>query len=315
MTITAEQLLSRAQRLQLLLEDDDFAPKHNEPSLKIGDIDPRNGLPIVSAVTDSSGHVVRSNYGDIYNVKYGPKPTPTPDPTPEPEPQPEPQPEPVPPKPDPEPQPEPPKPDPEPEPIPPQPMPHQDPLGAKNVGTVALQYWLNQHGAKVATDGVYGPATDQAVKSLSKTMKGNREYEEMVRAGQAYRTKGGVERVSATDGAGATLVKYGFDPHTGQPKDTTKPAQGGVYPTQDAGDINRKGFGAAKQPVRPRPTTNPQQQQVWDSNYARLYNWDGTPRKHALGANDADKAAKGIRTEHVDELAALRTRIERLLKN
>lgn len=56
------------------------------PPLKIGDIDPRNGKKILSALTSSDGTVVRSRFGDIWNVKYGepdtPAPTPAPVPTP-----------------------------------------------------------------------------------------------------------------------------------------------------------------------------------------------------------------------------------------
>jgi len=40
--------------------------------LKIGDIDPRTGRKILSAMTDSDGNVVRSGTGEIWNVKYGP---------------------------------------------------------------------------------------------------------------------------------------------------------------------------------------------------------------------------------------------------
>lgn len=66
------------------LQEDEF------PRLKIGDIDPRNGKKILSAMTDGSGYVVRSRYGDIWNVKYGePDPAPTQDPTPTPTQEPE----------------------------------------------------------------------------------------------------------------------------------------------------------------------------------------------------------------------------------
>jgi hypothetical protein len=47
------------------------------PSLRIGDIDPRNGQKILSALTSSDGTVVRSRFGDIWNVKYGPPDAPT----------------------------------------------------------------------------------------------------------------------------------------------------------------------------------------------------------------------------------------------
>jgi hypothetical protein len=48
-----------------LLNEEEF------PKLKIGDIDPRNGKKILSAMTSSDGTVVRSRFGDIWNVKYG----------------------------------------------------------------------------------------------------------------------------------------------------------------------------------------------------------------------------------------------------
>lgn len=70
---------------ELLIEEEEV--KAGEfPKLKIGDIDPRNGKKILSAVTDGSGYVVRSRFGDIYNVKYGepdkkPEPTPAASPT------------------------------------------------------------------------------------------------------------------------------------------------------------------------------------------------------------------------------------------
>ena len=174
-----------------------------------------------------------------------------------------------------------------------------------------MQHWLNAHGGRptLATDGIYGPNTDKAVKSLSGKMSNNPEYNEMVAAGTAYRTPGGVEKVTATSGAGATLVKYGFDPHTGQPKNPNRPAQAGVYPTQDAANINKNGWKAATQPVKPRPTTNPLQQQVWDSKYSMQYNWDGTPRKVPL--TDPSKAS--INSESLDELALLQSRINKIL--
>lgn len=62
-----------------LLNEEEF------PKLKIGDIDPRNGKKILSALTSSDGTVVRSRFGDIWNVKYGEpdkKPDPDPEPTP-----------------------------------------------------------------------------------------------------------------------------------------------------------------------------------------------------------------------------------------
>lgn len=103
MTSAAEQYRSLVNRLERINEE-----------LKIGDIDPRNGKKILSAMTDSEGNVVRSGTGDIWNVKYGepdkkpepaptaepvkdtptpepdkkPEPTPTPTPTPEPTPEP-----------------------------------------------------------------------------------------------------------------------------------------------------------------------------------------------------------------------------------
>lgn len=49
----------------------DLLNEADEPKLKIGDIDPRNGKKILSAMTDSQGYVVRSGTGDIWNVKYG----------------------------------------------------------------------------------------------------------------------------------------------------------------------------------------------------------------------------------------------------
>ena len=60
MTTAAEQYRQLVKRLQTINEE-----------LKIGDIDPRNGKKILSAMTDSDGNVVRSGTGEIWNVKYG----------------------------------------------------------------------------------------------------------------------------------------------------------------------------------------------------------------------------------------------------
>jgi peptidoglycan hydrolase-like protein with peptidoglycan-binding domain len=283
--------------------------------LKIGDIDPSNGRKILNALVDGSGNVVRNGSGEIWNVEYGPADAPAEEPAPnftarppaEPAPREEPQAatEPA------------PEPAPEPTPVQTQPatstnrLAKKPPISNKNVGTIALQHWLNAHGGRptLTTDGIYGPNTDKAVKSLSGKMSNNPEYNEMVAAGTAYRTPGGVEKVTATSGAGATLVKYGFDPHTGQPKNPDRPAQAGVYPTQDAADINKNGWKAATQPVKPRPTTNPLQQQVWDSQYSKQYNWDGTPRTVPL----TDPSNASIKSESLDELALLQSRINKIL--
>jgi hypothetical protein len=84
-TLNIRNLIDKIESIQHINED-----------LKIGDIDPRNGQKILSAMTSSDGSVVRSGSGDIWNVKYGPPdpaPTPTPTPTPTPEPTPTPVPE------------------------------------------------------------------------------------------------------------------------------------------------------------------------------------------------------------------------------
>ena len=57
-------------------------PSQLNEDLKIGDIDPRNGQKILSAMTDSEGNVVRSGSGEIWNVKYGPADAPAPTPAP-----------------------------------------------------------------------------------------------------------------------------------------------------------------------------------------------------------------------------------------
>jgi hypothetical protein len=88
--MNAEQYRALVNKLEAITEAgeaDDPASGGKFPSLKIGDIDPRNGQKILSAMTDSSGNVVRSRFGDIWNVKYGPadvKPDPTPAPVAEP---------------------------------------------------------------------------------------------------------------------------------------------------------------------------------------------------------------------------------------
>jgi len=101
MTNLAQQIRELSDRLVAINErGEDLDVQHNEPPLKIGDVDPRNGQKILSAATDGSGNVIRSRFGDIYNVKYGPAdapaPTPTPSPAPEPTPAPGPSPEPTP---------------------------------------------------------------------------------------------------------------------------------------------------------------------------------------------------------------------------
>jgi hypothetical protein len=51
--------------------------------LKIGDIDPKNGKKILSALTSADGNVVTNASGEIWNVKYG-EPDKAPEPTAEP---------------------------------------------------------------------------------------------------------------------------------------------------------------------------------------------------------------------------------------
>jgi hypothetical protein len=64
MSTAAEQYRSLVNKLESLYEAD-------YPKLRIGDIDPRNGKKILSALTSADGTVVRSGTGDIWNVKYG----------------------------------------------------------------------------------------------------------------------------------------------------------------------------------------------------------------------------------------------------
>ena len=64
-------------------------PSQLTEDLKIGDIDPRNGQKILSAMTDGEGNVVRSGSGEIWNVKYGPADAPAPTPAPAPDNKPE----------------------------------------------------------------------------------------------------------------------------------------------------------------------------------------------------------------------------------
>ena len=72
MTNLVNQMRNLADRLSAINEEDDVSDFAKFPSLKIGDIDPRNGQKILSAATDGSGNVIRSRFGDIYNVKYAP---------------------------------------------------------------------------------------------------------------------------------------------------------------------------------------------------------------------------------------------------
>lgn len=85
---SAEQYRRLVDRLEgIMLNEEEF------PKLRIGDIDPRNGKKILDALVDGSGYVVRSRFGDIWNVKYGepdkqeepPKPAAEPEKKPEPE--------------------------------------------------------------------------------------------------------------------------------------------------------------------------------------------------------------------------------------
>jgi len=101
MTNLAQQIRELSDRLVAINErGEDLDVQHNEPPLKIGDVDPRNGQKILSAATSGDGTVVRNRFGDIWNVKYGPAdapaPTPAPSPAPEPTPAPTPSPEPAP---------------------------------------------------------------------------------------------------------------------------------------------------------------------------------------------------------------------------
>lgn len=69
----AKQYRDLVNKLEQINEAETF------PTLKIGDIDPRNGKKILSAAVDGSGNVIRSAYGDIWNVQYGePDPAPAP---------------------------------------------------------------------------------------------------------------------------------------------------------------------------------------------------------------------------------------------
>jgi len=72
MTTPAEQYRALVTRLESIVNE-----------LKIGDIDPKNGKKILSAMTDREGNVVRSGTGEIWNVKYG-EPDKTPEPAAEP---------------------------------------------------------------------------------------------------------------------------------------------------------------------------------------------------------------------------------------
>lgn len=78
--MNAEQYRALVNRLEAINEAEE-----SFPTLKIGDIDPRNGKKILDALVDGSGNVVRSRYGDIWNVKYGPADAPAPTPEKEPE--------------------------------------------------------------------------------------------------------------------------------------------------------------------------------------------------------------------------------------
>ena len=91
---SAEQYRRLVDRLEgIMLNEEEF------PKLRIGDIDPRNGKKILDALVDGSGYVVRSRFGDIWNVKYGepdkkeepPKPAAEPEKAQEPEKAPEPE--------------------------------------------------------------------------------------------------------------------------------------------------------------------------------------------------------------------------------
>jgi hypothetical protein len=89
MTNLAQQIRELSNRLVAINErgdPNDPANFEKFPALKIGDIDPRNGQKILSAATDGSGNVIRSRFGDIYNVKYGPADAPRPPEPPRPEP-------------------------------------------------------------------------------------------------------------------------------------------------------------------------------------------------------------------------------------
>ena len=80
---SAEQYRALVNRLEsIMLNEEEF------PKLRIGDIDPRNGKKILDALVDGSGYVVRSRFGDIWNVKYGePDPVKEPEKVPEKEPE------------------------------------------------------------------------------------------------------------------------------------------------------------------------------------------------------------------------------------
>ena len=74
-----KQLLESLQHIEEGGRDQEVQPLDPKvyPPLKINDIDnsPQGkGRQILSALVDGSGNVVRSRYGDIWNVKYGPMP-------------------------------------------------------------------------------------------------------------------------------------------------------------------------------------------------------------------------------------------------
>lgn len=84
-------------------------------------------------------------------------------------------------------------------------------LGRANPGTKAFQNWLNSKGQKVAVDGVYGPATQQAATALH----GDPAYMDMVGVGTAYNVIPGQGLSLNSPEYLAKMKKYGYDPKTG----------------------------------------------------------------------------------------------------
>jgi hypothetical protein len=122
--------------------------------------------------------------------------------------------------------------------------------GPKNPGTKAIQHYLNtKYGQKLAVDGMDGPLTTAAIRSLSGKISTD-EYANIAGLAYAYNVKPGQGPGTVSLGNPEfvkRMTALGYDPKTGDPVGGAKPSAGsgqaaspaastGIQPGQNARD-------------------------------------------------------------------------------
>ena len=120
--------------------------------------------------------------------------------------------------------------------------------GPKNPGTKAIQHYLNtKYGQKLAVDGMDGPLTTAAIRSLSGKISTD-EYANIAGLAYAYNVKPGQGPGTVSLGNPEfvkRMTALGYDPKTGNPMGGgqaaspaagSKPSAGGITPGQNARD-------------------------------------------------------------------------------